>query len=342
MICLVANMLEALTYALIAPIVLGFAAVGVAFLHIVFRYNLIYVYDSEVDTKGLVYPRALMQLFMGLYFSEICMAGLFSLKGAYIPVVLIVSLLVLTGLVHTSLIDALGPLLWSLPKSLTKEEDQPLLGRDPVDGYSVHTEGAEQYQQPHDYLNDRHRRDGEQFQQPNDFLNDAHEQDNGETRALEGGSGAANAMGGGVKKLMRNKFKQEIPEASTAMTALTRFWMRWISPDPSQKSNVLLRWLHPEVYSDYTTLRRMLPEDLPDPVYDEDVEQDIYYPPSFMMKPPTLWIPRDPGGISRQEVEHCGKALPTTDEYVSIDEKGQMKINLEEPRLVFDIGRLRY
>ncbi|KAJ9612485.1 hypothetical protein H2200_004082 [Cladophialophora chaetospira] len=314
----------ALTYALIAPIVLGFAAVGVAFLHIVFRYNLTYVYDSEVDTRGLVYPRALMQLLLGLYFSEICMIGLFSLKGAYVPVVLTAALLVLTGLVHTSLIDALGPLLWSLPKSLTKEEDQPLMPRNRVNEYAMNNEEAEQFQQPHD------------------FLNDEPEHIPGDIRAFEGADGAFNAMGGGLKKLISKKFKQGAPEANIALSALTEFWMRWIYPQPGQKSNFLLRWLHPEVYSDYTILRKMVPEDLPDPVYPEELGQDIYYAPSFMMKPPSLWIPRDPGGISRQEVEHCEKAIPTTDEYVSIDEKGQMAINLEEPRLVFDIDRLRY
>ncbi|ETI23483.1 hypothetical protein G647_05285 [Cladophialophora carrionii CBS 160.54] len=313
-----------LTYALIAPIILGFAIVGVGFLHIVFRYNLIYVYDSEIDTRGLVYPRALMQLLLGLYFSEICMIGLFSLRGAYVPVVLTAILLALTGLVHTSLIDALGPLLWSLPKSLTKEEDQHLLGSRATNGRSRHLEDAEQYQQPHDFLNDE----------------DGHV--HGENRTLEGADGAFSALGGGVKTMLTKKFKRELPEVDLGMAAVGGFWMRWISPDPSQESNFLLRWLHPEVYSDYTILRQMVPQDLPDPVYPEEIERDIYYPPSMMMKPPTLWIPRDPGGVSRQEVQHSEKALPTTDEHVTIDEKGQLTIDLDEPRLVFDIGRLRY
>ncbi|OQV05168.1 hypothetical protein CLAIMM_09952 [Cladophialophora immunda] len=310
-----------LSYALIAPIILGFAAVGLLFLHIVYRYNLIYVYDSEVDTRGLVYPRALMHLLLGLYFSEICMIGLFSLKGAYIPVVLTVALLILTGLVHSSLLDALGPLLWSLPKSLTAQEDQHLLGTCPV--------------------NPRNAEDLEHIEQ---YHSDKEEQgqDYSSSRALEGASGALNALGGGIKTMFRKKVKQEAPEAHMIMDALTAFWMRWISPNPADKSNFLLRWLHPEVYSDYTLLRRMVPSDLPDPVYPEEVERDIYYPPSFFAKPPTLWIPRDPGGISRQEVEHCGKVIPTTDEYVHIDENGNVVINLEESRLVFDVSRLRY
>ena len=320
----------ALSYALIAPIVLGFAAVGIGFLHLVYRYNLIYVYDSEVDTRGLVYPRALMQLLLGVYFSEICLIGLFALKGAYIPVVLTVILTVFTGLVHTSLSDALGPLLWSLPKSLTKMEDQPLMGGEVMNesnGYHAHTEDAEQYQQPLDFLQD----------DPDEIVHQP-----GATRALEGSSGALNALGGGIKGLLSKQFKKEVPEANFLLGTLAAFWRRWLAPDIHEKSNWLLRWLHPEVFSDYNTLRKMVPEDLPEPKYEEDLGRDIYYAPSFMMKPPTLWIPKDPGGISEQEVEHCKKAIPTTDEYVSIDEKGNVKIDLGEPRLVFDIDRLRY
>ncbi|KIX96826.1 uncharacterized protein Z520_07546 [Fonsecaea multimorphosa CBS 102226] len=310
-----------LSYALIAPIILGFACVGLLFLHLVYRYNLIYVYDSEVDTRGLVYPRALMHLLLGLYFSEICMIGLFSLKGAYIPVVLTVALLILTGLVHTSLLEALGPLLWSLPKSLTVQEDQHLLGSTPTNQRNA--EGLDRFEE---YHSDK----------------EEHEPHQGSSRALEGASGTLNALGGGVKTMFRKKLKKEVPEAHMIMDALTAFWMRWLSPNPADKSNFLLRWLHPEVYSDYTLLRRMVPADLPDPVYPEDIERDVYYPPSFFAKPPTLWIPRDPGGVSRQEVEHSGKVIPTTDEYVHIDDNGNVMINLEESRLVFDVSRLRY
>jgi calcium permeable stress-gated cation channel len=269
-----------------------------------------------------------MHLLVGLYFSEICMIGLFSLKGAYTPVVLTAILLVLTGLVHTSLIEALGPLLWSLPKSLTKEEDQPLLQVSATVDYTINTDDAEQYQQPLEFLQDDPGMD--------------QGLPRGGPRAVEGATGASSALGGGIKKLLSKKVSEELPEAKVALSALASFWRRWLAPDPNQKSNFLLRWLHPEVYSDYTVLRHMIPPDLPDPVYPNDVAQDIYHPPSFMMKPPTLWIPRDPGGVSRQEVEHCSKLIPITDEYVSIDERGNMKINMEDSRLVFEIDRLRY
>lgn len=291
----------------------------------VYRYNLIYVYDSEIDTRGLVYPRALMQMLLGLYFAEVCLIGLFSLRGAFVPVVLTVVLLVVTALVHTSLVEALGPLLSSLPKSLTVEEDRHLLSTTSADHPERPTEYPAHWEHP-----------------PFDFEKDGEERTEGQSRALEGADSALDTLGDGFKSMVRKRVQKDLPELNVGLGALSAFWMRWISPDPSQRSNFLLRWLHPEVYSAYTILRRMVPSDLPEPAYSEEVERDIYYPPSFAAKPPTLWIPRDVGGISGQEVEHCGKVIPVTDEYVSIDEAGRMKINLEEQRLVFDVERLRY
>ena len=321
------NWFLAITYALIAPIVLGFALLGVAFLHAVWRYNLLYVYDSEVDTRGLVYPRALMQMLLGLYFSEVCMIGLFSLRGAFVQVVLTAALLVLTGLVHHSLIEALGPLLWSLPKNLTVEKGQPLI---PSPTTSVTAHDIEDFGQL-----------GQPSMVDNESDNEV-EHEVGDSRGFEGASGALDTFKGGFKVTMKKKLDKSVPELNVGLNALSSFWRRWLSPDPTEQSNFLLRWLHPEVYSDYSILRRMVPSDLPEPVYSEEVEQDVYYPPSYMAKPPHLWIPRDPGGVSRQEVEHTGKVNPITDEHVTMDENGRLKVDLEKSRLLFDVDRLRW
>ncbi|KAK5212168.1 hypothetical protein LTS13_007962 [Exophiala xenobiotica] len=324
-----------LSYALIAPVVLGFAAVGVGFLHVVYRYNLIYVYDSEIDTKGLVYPRALLQMILGLYFAEICMIGLFGLRSAIGPVVLTAILLVITVLVHISLIDAVRPFLNSLPKTLTVEEDrQHLLDTEPPN-HETSAMGRDQYDRwAEPWLYDPEQ-EGEEH-----IL--------GSTRGaadgvrLEGARGAVDTLTDGFKTIVKKKIEKDHPEINAQLGFTAAFFRRWIRPDPAQKSNWLLRWLHPEIYSDYTVLRRLVPEDLPDPKYPEELERDIYFPPSFLGKPPTLWIPKDPGGISRQEVDHTKKVIPVTDEYVSIDEDGRLNIDLDEPRLVFDIDRLRY
>lgn len=117
----------AIAYSIIAPLVTGFAAIGIFLFYFAFRYNILYVYDTNADTKGLLYPRALQQLFVGLYIAQICIIGLLAValprgKGAIGPFVLMILLLVITVLYHLSLNAALSPLLKYLPKTLDAEE----------------------------------------------------------------------------------------------------------------------------------------------------------------------------------------------------------------------------
>lgn len=88
-----------------------------------YRYNIMFVTDSNIDTKGLIYPRALQQLLTGVYIAELCMIGLFGIAAAVGPIILMVVFLVFTILFHMSLNAALDPLLYNLPKTLEAEEE---------------------------------------------------------------------------------------------------------------------------------------------------------------------------------------------------------------------------
>jgi hypothetical protein len=102
---------------------LGWAAVAMALFYFAWRYNVLFVTDTEIDTRGLIYPRALKQLFTGVYLAEICMIGLFGASVAIGPLVLMVIFLIFTVLFHISLNSALNPLLYSLPQTLLAEEE---------------------------------------------------------------------------------------------------------------------------------------------------------------------------------------------------------------------------
>jgi len=117
----------AICYAAIAPLVLGFAAIGLFFFYFAYRYNLMYVTNSNVNTGGLVYPRALQQLFIGLYVAEVCLIGLFAISvgtslGALGPLILMILMLIFTALYQISYNSAIAPLLAYLPKTLEAEE----------------------------------------------------------------------------------------------------------------------------------------------------------------------------------------------------------------------------
>ncbi|KAJ5272312.1 Protein of unknown function DUF3779 phosphate metabolism [Penicillium angulare] len=113
----------ALSYSCIAPLILGFSFIGLYMVYQAYRYNFFFVYDIEVDTKGLVYPRALGHLLTGLYIAEVCMIGLCAIKGAVGPVVIMVMFLIANILAHISLKEALNPLNSFLPRSLDAEEE---------------------------------------------------------------------------------------------------------------------------------------------------------------------------------------------------------------------------
>ena len=105
---------------------MGFSTIGLYLFYLAFRYNLLFVQSGAVDTKGLVYPRALQHILVGCYLSMICLIGLFGIRGAAGPIVLTVVLLVICILYHISLQSAIGPLLLYLPRSLEAEEEQLL------------------------------------------------------------------------------------------------------------------------------------------------------------------------------------------------------------------------
>jgi hypothetical protein len=242
-----------LTYSCIAPLVLAFATIGMSLFYLAYRYNILFVTDSQIDTKGLIYPRALQQLLTGVYLSEICLIGLFAIATAIGPLILMIAFLVFTILFHLSLNAALDPLLYNLPKSLEAEEESLI--------------------------------------------------------------SAAEALTPDADTKSNEK------STETAATATV----------PHKKPNFITKFLHPHIYSDYATLRRLVPQtriDV-DNMYEENVAENAYHPPSVTSEVPLLWIPRDEAGISRQEVTHSGKIIPITDEGCSLNEKNKLEWDAE-------------
>lgn len=131
----------AIAYSCIQPLVLGFAAAGVWFYYLSYRYSLLYIRQTKVDTKGEVYGRALKQMVIGIYLAEICLIGLFSARKAKAQVGVMVALLVLTAIGNGLLDRVLRPLElflgedgWKGQERLLAEED----GEDPEDEAARH------------------------------------------------------------------------------------------------------------------------------------------------------------------------------------------------------------
>ena len=105
---------------------MAFATIGLWLLYLANRYNMLFVYDVKVDTKGLIYPRALQQITVGIYLAIVCLIGLFGIAQAAGPIVLMVVFLIASILFHVSLNSAISPLLQCLPQTLEVEEQSLL------------------------------------------------------------------------------------------------------------------------------------------------------------------------------------------------------------------------
>lgn len=264
----------AITYSIIAPLVMGFATVGLYLFYFAFRYQLLYVSNAQIDTQGRIYARALQHLLVGVYLAVVCLIGLFAIAAADQPIgtgplVLMIIFLVFAVLYHLSLNAALGPLLNYLPKNLEAEEESLLAeARNKISPTT--SQGI----------------DG----------------------PVEGASKEKNGYHDGVDTAE----KGTAPHPSEL-------------PAPHKKPNLFTKFLRPDVYADYATMRRLVPGHLEVPEYPPEVERDAYFHPSITSTVPLLWIPHDELGVSKQEIEHTSRVIPISDEDAFIDEKGNVQ-----------------
>lgn len=299
-----------ISYSCIAPVILGFGGLCFYLVHKVYHYNLLYVYSSEIDTRGLLYPHALKQILTGVYLAEICLIGLFGLQAAVGPLLMMLMLVIFTFLVHLSLNDALGPLLYNLPRSLAVQG----LYDDLEEGSDLPVVENLETQYDSDF-------------DPGDSNAVTHEQIG--TRGVEGTRGYSKVALRFLSSSMKEKFSAGTGSVSTFFQSID-FWSPWISPDPKdEKPNFLLKWLHPEVFHDFSVLREKIPTELPDPEYTPESLREAYYQPSLnKTNDLTLWIPADAAGVSRQEVEHSKGFIKITDKWCWLEDrkKGWMEV----------------
>ncbi|KAL2065629.1 hypothetical protein VTL71DRAFT_3299 [Oculimacula yallundae] len=118
----------AIIYSVVSPIIIIFAIITFTLLWIVHRYNMLYVTRFQLDTGGLLYPRAINQTFTGLYVMQLCMFGLFLLvrdendDPSCIPQAIIMVIAgVFTVLYQVLLNMSFGPLFNYLPITFEDE-----------------------------------------------------------------------------------------------------------------------------------------------------------------------------------------------------------------------------
>ena len=241
-----------------------FSTIGLYLFYFAYRYNLLFVNSSNVDTKGLVYVKALQHMTVGCYLLCLCLIGLFAIATAIGPLILMIVFLIFMILYHISLTSAINPLLYYLPRSLEAEEEA-LMAAERAHTAPISTGPTEKNAGSYNGTAESDERSG--------------------------------------KEMVRG-------------------------PAPHKKPGMIAKFLRPDKFTDYATMRRLVPLEF-DLGYTEEIEKNAYYQPSVKSQPPLLWIPRDEMGISRQEVAHTRKVIPITDEGAQFDAKGKIVWDLE-------------
>lgn len=233
---------------------------------------------------------------------------------------MMIMLVIFTFLVNLSLNDALGPLLYNLPRTLAVQELYANLPAN--DGHLAEREpDLEVAEEANGYDSDF---------DPGAPRSGAHEKET--ARGVEGAEGLSKVTFHYLFTSITSKFSS-VASPVTAWLHKVDFWTRWISPDPAApKPGFLIKWLHPEIYDDYNALRKMVAEDLPDAEYPPGALGDAYFPPGVSeLNDPMLWIPEDAAGVSRQELDHTGKVIQITDKacWLEMGKKGKPMVRID-------------
>jgi len=74
-----------IVYGIISPIILPISCISLSLVYFSFKYLFEYQYTKKnhSDTFGELYQRTLLQLYVGIYFMEFCLLGLFVLSDSY-------------------------------------------------------------------------------------------------------------------------------------------------------------------------------------------------------------------------------------------------------------------
>lgn len=298
---------------MISPLILVFNIATFGLFWIVYRYNTLYVIRFKFDTGGRLFPRAINQLFVGLYVLEICLIGLFflvrddqdraSCKGQAIVMIVVT---ISTAIYQFLLNEAFGPLLTYLPITLEDDavERDKLFAeaqRERLDrmrnGGTIDYSGRPEIE---DVLENRDR--GEKSNDKTTGQIELKDIDTGRKR----------------NRLKRNKLPFHLGSKDSQKSST--------EPPPPQR----VKLAHDVEAQQGTQIGRALFDHIPDQIEDlTPEERDVLVRKAFMhqalrARRPVIWIPRDNLGVSDDEIrrtQQFSRHIWISNEHTGLDSK---------------------
>ncbi|GJJ69766.1 calcium permeable stress-gated cation channel [Entomortierella parvispora] len=113
-------------YSTVAPLVVPFVTFYFTLNYFVYRHQFLYVYHQPNETGGLAFPKAVKQVYTGIFISQILLFGIFLLKSGQLnatpQLVLLFILIGITVLSLTNMNEAFDPLVTFLPVALFSKD----------------------------------------------------------------------------------------------------------------------------------------------------------------------------------------------------------------------------
>ena len=316
-----------LIYSVIAPLMLIFITAVFTLFWFAYRHNYYYVQRNKVDTHGLLFEKALSQIFAGVYVLEVTLIGLFFLVrnmennvACTAQAIIMIVALVLTAAYHYVLETTLHPLYELLPvtledKAADAERERFKSINESRPSQSRPSEEPSEYQRNEVDLASPRTSDSRRPINPTEKATASF--DEPRRKPAKGiASTAANAR----KTMLR------LNERIEARLAAKQHH----SPRASGTSRRL------EVADELGTAIAGYPDELIDLSPSErDAELRAAYQDPITREPvPIIWIPQDPAGVSADSVERTkkyGRYLQYSNVGAYLTEKNKCEITQPAP-----------
>ncbi|KAL2316358.1 Extracellular tail, of 10TM putative phosphate transporter [Schizosaccharomyces pombe] len=274
-------------YSIIAPIIIGFAAVAFVLIYFAYSYNLIYVLGHNADAKGRNYPRALFQVFVGLYLAEVCLIGLFVLAKNWGATVLEAVFLGFTVACHLYFKYKFLPLMDAVPISAIESVSERPEIKYPMDlGTSEMKNVGRAYPEI--------------------------------LEKLSSSSGSDEFLETSSRTSENTKEKIDKDDEGFAITNISSvhkmpsFVLSYFS-DLAASNRIL---------TGFDRVLQLLPSFYDIPVRVRNVQ---YVSPALKATPPSVWIPKDPLGLSTYAIEDARGKVDIFDDNTTFNEKGNLQ-----------------
>lgn len=311
-------------YAIIAPLILIFAAVGFFLLYIAWLYTLTYVQAQGSDSRGQNYPRALFHTIVGLYLGQVCLLGLFAVGKGWGPIVLQAIGLAVTVIVHIHLNKAFDRLMKYIPvdtmKSLNGKHDTPSF----KNIYHEQVDWSDELEELPPFPLPKY--------QPKSASSGINDNDNSVTSPSHANSPTTpyttdtSAETTYAESMVHYN---PLPSETYEMSENKVSWVPLLADGVEGRirpAPFYIRFFLPHIYASFKAVKYKLPECYgllkPETPESDAANASAYNYPAVSSQCPSVWLPRDPFGFSEQLIEELEGVVIVSDENAVVDPDG--------------------